>query len=143
MTGALDVLVQHLVTCALGGGFRPEALVAEVRGSHAYAALSDEQWQWALDFVVHGGASLNAYPEYRRVVVGDDGVARLPDARIARRHRIGIGIIVSEASITVAIRHGARLGQVEESFAARLTPGDCFVFAGRVVEFVRLRELTA
>lgn len=67
----------------------------------------------------------------------------MPDARIARRHRIGIGTIVREASITVALKHGARLGRVEESFVARLVPGDCFVFAGRVVEFVALRELTA
>ena len=138
-----DVLVQHLVTCALGGGFRPDELAAEVRGTHAYAKLGAAQWQFALDFVLHGGASLNAYPEYRRVVIGDDGVARVPDARIARRHRIGIGTIVSEASITVRFKNGKALGHVEEGFVARLAPGDCFVFAGRVLEFVRVRELTA
>jgi ATP-dependent Lhr-like helicase len=143
LTGALDVLVQHLVTCALGGGFEPSALLAEIRGTHAYARLSDADWQWALDFVVHGGASLNAYPEYRRVVVGADGIARVPDAGIARRHRASIGTIVSEASITVQFRNGQKLGHVEESFIARLTPGDAFVFAGRVLEFVRVREMTA
>ncbi|MBK9114476.1 MAG: ligase-associated DNA damage response DEXH box helicase [Betaproteobacteria bacterium] len=140
---APDVLVQHLVTCALGGGFRPDALRDEVRGTHAYARLANADWQWALDFVVHGGASLNAYPEYRRVVVGDDGIARVPDRQIARRHRMGIGTIVSEASITVAFRNGTKLGQVEESFIAALRPGDCFAFAGHVLEFVRVRELTA
>ena len=139
----LDTLVQHLVTCALGGGFVPDELLAEIRTTHAYAELSDAQWQWALDFVVHGGASLNAYPEYRRVVVGDDGVARVPDAAIARRHRASIGTIVAEASINVQFRNGQRLGHVEESFIARLGPGDCFVFAGRVLEFVRVREMTA
>ena len=139
----LDALVQHLVTCALGGGFVPAELLAEIRTTHAYAELSDAQWQWALDFVVHGGASLNAYPEYRRVVVGDDGVARVPDAAIARRHRASIGTIVAEASINVQFRNGQRLGHVEESFIARLGPGDCFVFAGRVLEFVRVREMTA
>jgi len=139
----LDALVQHLVTCALGGGFVPAELLAEIRTTHAYAELSDAQWQWALDFVVHGGASLNAYPEYRRVVIGDDGVARVPDAAIARRHRASIGTIVAEASINVQFRNGQRLGHVEESFIARLGPGDCFVFAGRVLEFVRVREMTA
>ena len=143
VVGATDVLVQHLVTCALGGGFRPDALRDEVRGTHAYAGLTDVDWQWALDFVVHGGASLNAYPEYRRVVLGADGVAHVPDRQIARRHRMGIGTIVSEASITVAFRNGTKLGQVEESFAAALKPGDCFAFAGRVLEFVRVHELTA
>jgi ATP-dependent helicase Lhr and Lhr-like helicase len=139
----LDVLVQHLVTCALGGGFRPDELLAEIRATHAYAALTDDEWQWALDFVVHGGASLNAYPEYRRVVIGDDGIAHVPDAQIARRHRMQIGTIVSDASIVVQLRNGRRLGHVEESFIARLSPGDCFVFAGRVLEFLRVREMTA
>lgn len=143
LDGPTDVLVQHLVTCALGGGFGPAALLDEVRGTHAYRALSDDEWRWALDFVTHGGASLNAYPEYRRVVIGADGVARVPDAQIARRHRTQIGTIVSEASITVRMSHGRALGHVEESFVARLSAGDCFVFAGRVLEFVRVRELTA
>jgi len=139
----LDVLVQHVVTCALGGGIRPDELKAEVRSTLAYAKLTDAEWQFTLDFVIHGGASLNAYPEYRRVVIDAEGVARVPDARIARRHRIGIGTIVSEASITVRFRNGQALGHVEEGFIARLAPGDCFIFAGRVLEFVRVRELTA
>jgi len=143
LEGPVDVLVQHLVTCALGGGFEPASLLAEVRGTHAYRTLTDDAWRWALDFVTHGGASLNAYPEYRRVVVGEDGVARVPDAQIARRHRTQIGTIVSEASITVRMANGRALGHVEESFVARLSPGDCFVFAGRVLEFVRVREMTA
>jgi ATP-dependent Lhr-like helicase len=141
--GSLDVLVQHLVTCALGGGFDPARLQAEIRGTHAYRALTDFQWQWALDFVVHGGASLNAYPEYRRVVIGDDGIARVPDRRIAQRHRQSIGTIVADASIHVQMRNGRRLGTVEESFIAHLRAGDCFVFAGKVLEFVRVREMTA
>lgn len=139
----LDVLVQHLVTCALGGGFRPAELLPEIRATHAYAALTDDEWQWALDFVVHGGASLNAYPEYRRVVIGDDGIAHVPDLQIARRHRMQIGTIVADASIVVQLRNGRRLGHVEESFIARLSPGDCFVFSGRVLEFLRVREMTA
>lgn len=143
VTDAPDVLVQHLVTCALGGGFRPDDLRRELRDTHAYAALTDDAWQWALDFVVHGGASLNAYPEYRRVVIGADGIAHVPDRQIARRHRMGIGTIVSEASIAVQFRNGAKLGHVEEGFAASLSPGDCFAFAGRVLEFIRVRELTA
>jgi ATP-dependent Lhr-like helicase len=143
LEGSTDVLVQHLVTCALGGGFEPAQLLAEVRGTHAYRALTNDAWRWTLDFVTHGGASLNAYPEYRRVVIGEDGVARVPDAQIARRHRMQVGTIVSEASITVHMGGGRALGHVEESFVARLTPGDCFVFAGRVLEFVRVREMTA
>jgi ATP-dependent Lhr-like helicase len=140
---SLDVLVQHLVTCGLGGGFAPRELLAEVRGTHAYRALTDLQWQWAMDFVVHGGASLNAYPEYRRVVVGNDGIAHVPDRRIGQRHRQSIGTIVADVSINVKFSNGRNLGTVEESFIAHLRKGDCFTFAGRVLEFVRVRELTA
>ncbi|HEY1326628.1 MAG TPA: ligase-associated DNA damage response DEXH box helicase [Casimicrobiaceae bacterium] len=143
LVAPLDVLVQHLVTCALGGGFRPGQLLAEVRSTHAYASLTDDQWQWALDFVIHGGASLNAYPEYRRVALDANGVAHVPEAHIARRHRAQIGTIVSDASIAVQLRNGRKLGHVEESFIAALRPGDCFVFAGRALEFLRVREMTA
>jgi ATP-dependent Lhr-like helicase len=143
LVAPLDVLVQHLVTCALGGGFVPDELRDEVRDTHAYACLPDGDWRFAIDFVVHGGTSLNAYPEYRRVRIDAEGVARVPDGAIARRHRMSIGTIVAEASVTVRYKSGAALGHVEESFVARLSPGDCFVFAGRVLEFVRVREMTA
>ena len=118
-------LAQHLVTCALGGGFRPREMLAEMRGTHAYAQLTDGEWQWALDFVVHGGVSLNAYPEYRRVVIGDDGIARVPDARIARRHRRDRHH--RQRCDDHRADRTAALGHVEETFIARLSPGDTFV----------------
>jgi ATP-dependent Lhr-like helicase len=141
--GPLDVLVQHLVTCALGGGFVPEELRAEIRGTHAYRGLDDAQWQWALDFVIHGGASLNAYPEYRRVVLDAEGRAHVPDRRIGQRHRQSIGTIVADASVNVQFRNGQKLGHVEESFIAFLRKGDCFVFAGKRLELLRVKEMTA
>lgn len=139
----LDVLVQHLVTVGLGGGFVPDALLAEIRSTAAYADLSDDAWQWCLDFVSQGGASLAAYPDYRRVVADEDGVWRVPDARLARRHRMNIGTIVSDASMVVQYLGGGKIGHVEESFAARLKPGDCFLFGGRQLELVRIHEMTA
>ncbi|MDB5846609.1 MAG: ligase-associated box helicase [Rhodoferax sp.] len=145
----LDVLVQHLVTVALGGGFLPEALRAEVRQTAAYRHLSDAHWQWCLDFVRQGGPSLAVYPDYHRVAPDDEGVWRVPDARLARRHRMNIGTITSDASVRVQFwsggggAGGARLGSVEESFVARMKPGDCFVFAGRALELVKVHEMTA
>lgn len=139
----LDVLVQHLVTIALGGGFVPDALLAEVRRAPAYARLSDNDWQWALQFVRQGGASLANYPDFHRVVPGEDGVWRMPDARLARRHRSNIGTIVSDASMQVQFVSGGRLGSVEESFIARLKPGDVFMFAGRLLALVRTQQMTA
>jgi ATP-dependent Lhr-like helicase len=140
----LDVLTQHLVSCALGGGFTPDELRAEIETSFTYLNLTDEEWRWSLDFVTRGGASLSAYPDYHKVVVDPEtGRYVVTDRRIASRHRMNIGTIVSEASITVQFLGGARLGHVEEDFIARLNPGDAFIFAGRVVEFIRVREMVA
>ena len=139
----LDVLVQHLVTIALGGGFVPDALLAEVRTTVAYRDLSDAAWQWALDFVRQGGPSLTAYPDYQRVAPDEQGVWRVPDARLARRHRVNIGTIVSDASINVQYLTGGPLGSVEESFIARMKPGDAFLFGGRLLELVRIHQMTA
>lgn len=139
----LDVLVQHLVTIALGGGFDADALCDEVRTAHAYRTLTREEFDWALAFVERGGASLGAYPQYHRVVRGDDGRYRVTDRGIAQRHRLQVGTIVSDAAMQVAWLSGGKIGSIEEGFIARLSPGDCFVFAGRVLEFVRTQDMTA
>lgn len=138
-----DVLVQHMVTVALGGGFRSEELFDEVRQAWSYRHLTQEEWQWALDFVARGGQSLTVYPEYRRVLPDEEGVYRVPDTAIGRRHRMGIGTIMSDATIQVKYMSGGRIGSVEESFISRLKPGDRFLFGGRILEFVRVHELTA
>jgi ATP-dependent helicase Lhr and Lhr-like helicase len=138
----LDVLAQHLVTCALGGGFRAAELLAEVRSTHAYRALTEAEFAWALDFVARGGSALRAYPEYARVAERE-GEYVVEEPRVARMHRMAVGTIVSDAQMTVQYLRGARLGSVEESFVARLKPGDRFVFAGRPLEFVRVRDMKA
>ena len=139
----LDVLVQHLVTVALGTGFEAAQMLAEVRSTASYAGLTDAEWAWCLDFVTGGGEALRAYPEYRRVALGDDGLYRVADAAVARRHRMSVGTIVSESAMLVKWQHGGSLGSIEESFIARLRPGDSFTFAGRRLELVRVREMTA
>jgi ATP-dependent Lhr-like helicase len=138
----VDVHVQHRVPIALGGGFTAEEMYAEVKGAWAYRKLTRAEFQWALDFVVQGGESLHAYPEYHRVV-DVEGVYRVPDRAIARRHKLNVGTIVSDAQVQVKYLSGGRIGVVEEGFVARLKKGDCFVFAGRPLEFVRAEEMTA
>lgn len=138
----LDVLVQHVVTVAMGGGFRSEELLREVRQTYAYRNLSDEEWQWVLAFAGSGGAALAAYPDYRRIV-GQNGRYEVADRHVARRHRLSIGTITSDPMIQVRYLSGKTLGNINESFISRLTPGDKFIFAGRVLEFVRLRDMTA
>jgi ATP-dependent Lhr-like helicase len=137
----LDVLAQHAVTVAAGGGFRRDELLRELRTTFSYRNLSDEEWQWVIDFVTRGGRALNAYPEFKRVVEAN-GVFKVEDDAIAKRHRQSIGTIVSDASLVVQFQGGAKLGTIEESFVSWLKPGECFLFAGRLLEFIRLHDNT-
>jgi ATP-dependent Lhr-like helicase len=140
---SLDVLAQHCVTLALGGGFDGDVLLAEVRGTHAFAGLADEAWQSVLDFIVQGGRALEHYPDFHRVVRDARGWYVVEDRRVATRHRLSIGTIASEGSVAVKLVHGGTLGAVEEGFIARLTPGDRFLFSGRMLQLVRMEAMTA
>ncbi|MCX5931540.1 MAG: ligase-associated DNA damage response DEXH box helicase [Cyanobacteria bacterium] len=149
----LDVLLQHLTSLACGPGFEPEQELRRVRSSWSYRQLDDASWHWCLRFLEHGGDCLGAYPRFRKLEREPCSAATArPEASflykvnvpaIARLHRLGIGTITSSRSITVKVVRGASLGQVEEGFVSRLKPGDVFFFAGRQLEFVRLRDMTA
>ena len=138
----LDLLAQHAVTVSIGGGFRPEELLAEVRTTWAYRELRDDEWRWVLDFITRGGSALQSYPEYSKVVERD-GRLVVAGRMAAMRHRMSIGTIVSESAMKVQLPRGRTIGSVEENFIARLRPGDVFTFAGRVLEFVRVRGMVA
>lgn len=138
----IDVLAQWLVTLACGDGFHAEQLLNEVRSTYAYASLHDDEWHWVLHFVRQGGTSLQAYPEFSKVEVLDT-LHVVRNRSTALRHRLQIGTIMSEAALHVQFVRGKRLGTIEESFIAKLDPGDVFWFGGRCLEFVRVREMTA
>ncbi len=142
MRGTIDVLCQHLVTVASGGPFVGSEMRAEVRGTHAFAQMTDGEWEWALEFAARGGEALRAYPEYARMAE-ESGVFTIREEGMAKRHRLGIGTITGNSTIEVRFANGARLGSVEESFLAKLRPGDRFLFAGRGLELVRVRDLRA
>jgi ATP-dependent Lhr-like helicase len=139
----LDVLAQHVVSCAVAASTDADALLAEVRGTHAYAGLPDAAWAAVLAYVETGGSALQHYPEHRRVERDADGRLVVTDRRQQQRHRFSIGTIVADGSVSVQWLKGGRLGSVEESFIARLAPGESFLFAGRALELVQLRDMTA
>ncbi|MEF8834199.1 MAG: ligase-associated DNA damage response DEXH box helicase, partial [Halofilum sp. (in: g-proteobacteria)] len=139
----LDVLAQHLVTLAAGGGFQPDAARVEVEDTAGFAGLADADWQWVLDFIRRGGQALKGYPEFRRVIDRGDGQFIVGERRILQRHRMAIGTITADAAMTVRFVRGGRLGTIEESFISRLRPGDVFLFGGRMLELARVRDLTA
>jgi ATP-dependent Lhr-like helicase len=142
LTNSLAVLAQHLVTLACGDGFEPAALLEEVRGAAAFADLDEADWRWTLDFVTRGGPALQAYPQFQRVQL-EDGRARVADAGLARRHRLAIGTISSDTAMQLRWVTGGALGTIEESFVARLRPGEVFVFAGRRLALARIRDMVA
>ncbi|MGQ7844065.1 ligase-associated DNA damage response DEXH box helicase [Granulosicoccus sp. 3-233] len=139
---SLDVLSQHLVTIAMGGGFIEKEMLDEVRDTYSFRHLSDEQWQWTMDFIMRGGQALQGYPQYHKVLEVA-GRHRVMNEQVQQRHRMAIGTINSDTQVNVAFQGGKRLGSTEESFIARLKAGDTFQFAGRHLEFIRMKDMTA
>jgi ATP-dependent Lhr-like helicase len=142
LENSLDCLAQHLVTVACGGGFRADELLAEVRGTRAFAALDQASWRWALDFAARGGPALAAYPHFARLKERF-GRWYIASPALARQHRMSIGTIAGDATVEVKWLRGGRLGTVEESFVSRLAPGDRFLFAGRPLTLFHCDGVTA
>ena len=138
----LDVLAQHLVSCALGDGFVRDELYEELLTTGAYANLTRQEFDWTMDLVEHGGDTLQAYDRYHKIVE-IDGRFLVEDKRIARQHRMSIGTITSDASVEVRFLNNKWLGTVEESFISKLDPGDVFMFAGRVLELENINDMKA
>ena len=139
----LDVLAQHMVSMALGGGFDPDELYAEVVTTRAYRDLTRDEFDWALDLVTRGGETLKAYPEYRKVLPNDEGKLSVPDRRVAQLHRLNVGTITGDATMDLRFLNGKRIGSIEENFINNLREGQKFVFAGRTLAFRFTKDLTA
>lgn len=137
-----DVLIQYLVTLGISEGFKPDELFREVKGTFAYQTLNEKEWNWILDFLITGGKSLTRYDEYSKVVE-EDGLYKVKDKRIIRRHRMSIGTIASDTMMKVKYLKGASLGGIEEWFITKMNPGDTFWLAGRALELVRIKDMTA
>lgn len=142
LKNSLDVLAQHVVTVAMGGGFTSPELLSEVRTTMAYRELTDQQWQWVLDFAIRGGETLRAYPDFKRIEpLGDRFV--VTDKKTMREHRMSMGTIVSDASVKVKYQKGATLGSVEESFISRVSPGEKFRLGGKLLELIKIQDNAA
>ncbi|MEM1216854.1 MAG: ligase-associated DNA damage response DEXH box helicase, partial [Bacteroidota bacterium] len=138
---SFDVLVQYLVTLAVSDGFRPEDILPEIRRTYAFGSITAEEWAWCLAFITTGGESLGAYDEYKKVEV-INGNYLVTSRRIALRHRLSIGAIVSDSNLRVKFEKGGYIGTMEEWFASQLNKGDNFWFAGRNLKFIRIKEMT-
>ncbi|HBZ42520.1 MAG TPA: ligase-associated DNA damage response DEXH box helicase [Maritimibacter sp.] len=140
--GPRDVLCQHILITACSGPFHADALFSEVTGSGAYATLSRAAFDDCLDFVATGGYALRAYDRWQRLKQRPDGTWQLRDPRATQLIRMNIGTIQDTDTLKVRMR-GQRtpMGEVEEGFAASLTPGDTFLMGGKIVRFENLKEM--
>lgn len=141
VTNSLDVLSQHLITIAIGGGFKEKQMKREIKSTNAFRKISDAEWEWVLTFITKGGPALRAYSDFSRVVIIKNRYTVI-DLAIIKRHRMSIGTITGDSMVNVQLVSGGRLGTVEESFVSRMKQGDNFIFAGRGLEYVRIKEMT-
>ncbi|MCF6131035.1 ligase-associated DNA damage response DEXH box helicase [Flavobacterium wongokense] len=136
-----DVLIQYLNTLAVSDGFFPDEIFEEIKSTFCYQNFTKENWQWILNFIVNGSQSLQVYDEFKKVEIEEDGSYKINSRRIAMHHRMQIGTIVGDAVLNVKYLKGGYIGTVEEWFASKLTPGDTFTFAGKKLEFYRIKDM--
>jgi ATP-dependent Lhr-like helicase len=137
-----DVLIQYLGTLAIGEGFFPDTIFSEISTTYCFREIKKEEWLQILHFITEGGEALQQYDEFRKVEI-INGLYKITGRRIAMRHRLHIGTIVSDAMMKVKFLSGGYLGVIEEYFISRLNPGDVFTLAGRNLEYVMIKDMTA
>ncbi|MAM19772.1 MAG: DNA ligase-associated DEXH box helicase [Gramella sp.] len=138
---SFDVLVQYLNTLAVSDGFYPKDIFPEIASTFCFQGITEDEWRWILNFITKGSQSLQAYDEYKKVEIEEDGKFKIHNRGVAMRHRLQIGTIVSDAMLSVKYITGGYIGTIEEWFISKLKPGDVFTFAGRNLELVRIKNM--
>ena len=136
-----DVLIQFLMTLAVGKGFDPKKIYPVVRSSFCFQTLDQERWQWILNFLIRGSQSLEQYDEYKKLILDENGFLKAANKTIALRHRLSMGTIVSGNDLKIRYRKGGYLGSIEEWFISKLNPGDTFAFSGKILELIRIQKM--
>jgi ATP-dependent Lhr-like helicase len=136
-----DVLIQYLCTLAISEGFRPDEIFNEVKSTYCFQDITEKEWKEILHFITEGGTALQQYDEYKKVEI-ENGLYKINSRRIAMRHRLHIGTIVSDPMLKVKYMSGGWIGVIEEWFISRLNPGDVFTLAGKQLELVGIKDMT-
>ena len=136
-----DVLIQFLMTLAVGAGFEPKKIYVAVTSSFCFQALDQERWQWILNFLIRGSQSLQQYDEYKKLIPDENGLLKAANKNIILRHRLSMGTIVSGNDLKIRYRKGGYLGSIEEWFISKLKPGDTFAFSGKILELIRIHKM--
>lgn len=136
-----DVLVQYLNTLAVSDGFFPDEIFKEIQGTFSYQTITKENWNWILNFITNGSQSLQAYDEFKKVEIDENGCYKINSRMIAMHHRMQIGTIVGDAVMNIKFLSGGYIGTIEEWFISKLKPGDTFIFAGKKLELFKIRNM--
>ncbi|MFM9908395.1 MAG: ligase-associated DNA damage response DEXH box helicase [Chitinophagaceae bacterium] len=136
-----DVLIQYCCTLAISEGFVPDELFEEIKNTYCYKQITKEEWIGLLLHITDGGKALQQYDEYKKVEIIESRY-RITNRRIAMRHRLHIGTIVSDSMLKVKFMSGGYIGVIEEYFISRLEPGDVFTLAGRNLELILIKDMT-
>ena len=134
---SFDVLTQYLMTLAVGDGFDPKQIYQEITSTHCFESVSQEEFDQCMSLLLHGGSSLKAYDDFHRLELVD-GLYKVTSRKLAMRHRLSIGAIVSDLMMRVKFLSGKYLGSIEESFISKLNVGDVFWFSGRQLELIQV-----
>jgi len=135
-----DVLIQYLSTLAVGDGFIPDMIYREIKKTFCFQDITKDEWNEVLFHLTNGGVALQHYDEYKKIEI-ENGVYKIKNRRMAMRHRMHIGTIVSDAMLKVKLMNGKFIGVIEEWFVSRLDPGTVFTIAGRNVELIAINEM--
>ncbi|MDG2108329.1 MAG: ligase-associated DNA damage response DEXH box helicase [Flavobacteriaceae bacterium] len=136
-----DVLIQFLMTLAVGKGFDPKKIYPVVTSSFCFQTLGQERWQWILNFLIRGSQSLEQYDEYKKLILDKNGFLKAANKTITLRHRLSMGTIVSGNDLKIRYQKGGYLGSIEEWFISKLNPGDTFAFSGKILELIRIQKM--
>jgi ATP-dependent Lhr-like helicase len=134
------VLIQYLCTLAVGDGFKADDTFKQIKSTFCFSEITKDEWLEVLQHITIGGKALQQYDDYKKVEI-INGLYIIQNRRIAMRHRMHIGTIVSDAMMKVKFLSGGYIGVIEEWFISRLEPGDVFTLAGRNVELVMIKEM--
>ncbi|OYD44874.1 DNA ligase-associated DEXH box helicase [Sphingobacterium cellulitidis] len=134
---SFDVLIQYLMTLAVGDGFYADEILQEVAQTHCFESITQEEFDQCMALLIHGGSTLQAYDDFHRLVLVD-GKYKVTSRKLAMRHRLSIGAIVSDLMMRVKFLSGKYLGSIEESFISKLNIADVFWFSGRQLELVQI-----
>jgi ATP-dependent Lhr-like helicase len=136
-----DVLIQYLSTIAISDGFFPSEILKEIQSTFCYREITENEWQEILHFITAGGVALQQYDDFKKIEI-IDGLYKINNRRVAMRHRMHIGTIVSDAMMKVKFLSGGYIGVIEEFFISRLKEGSVFALAGRNLEFIMIKDMT-